>query len=129
MIQPSSRPPENCNPGEAHGQPQNGDRLVTGQKHTNFCPPAHRRAGRYKQASFDQLPPRIVEVGELVANGLSNTEISQIMGIGIKAVENYIWELMQHYEIPGGPNESHRRVLLAHAVDRDRGVLRIATWA
>lgn len=41
-----------------------------------------------------KLPPRLEEVGRLLAGGASNTEIAATLTIGVHTAEKYVSELM-----------------------------------
>jgi two-component system, NarL family, nitrate/nitrite response regulator NarL len=67
-------------------------------------------------AEFDPLTQREEECALLLANGLSNEEISQKLSISRHRIENMITNLYLKFRILGEPGNPGRRVCLAEAI-------------
>ncbi|GCF09172.1 response regulator transcription factor [Dictyobacter arantiisoli] len=77
-----------------------------------------------KKLRGQRLTPRQEECAALIAQGLSNDDISVRMGFlnakggpNIGPVENLVSELYTFFSIEGAPSDPGRRVLLAHAYE------------
>jgi len=70
----------------------------------------------YRLAEFDPLTGREEQCALLVAEGISNRDISQTMGISEHRVENLMSTLYLKFRILGDPGNPGRRVLLAEAI-------------
>jgi DNA-binding NarL/FixJ family response regulator len=70
-----------------------------------------------------ELTPRQLEVLELVANGKSNQEIAQLLGVTGKSIEALVTRIAKHLEIAGAQS-SNQRVQMAKAYIRAIGGIR-----
>jgi len=57
------------------------------------------RGGATERSSLERLTPRQIEIVQLVAEGHSNREIADILGLSIKTVETHRGQLMQRLEL------------------------------
>lgn len=62
---------------------------------------------------MSHLTPRLQECAELVADGYSNAEIAQEMGVELKSAWEYIHRLYQHYGIDGAYGQNRGRLVVA----------------
>lgn len=54
------------------------------------------------------LPPRLVEVVQLVAEGRGNREIAQALGIAEQTVKVHMWRLMRRMQVD---NRTHAALM------------------
>jgi DNA-binding CsgD family transcriptional regulator len=64
-----------------------------------------------------QLAPRERECALLIAQGLNNQEIAERMGIGEKAVWDYVRAAYRHYGVDGSLHTNRAKLALAIADD------------
>lgn len=59
-----------------------------------------------------ELTPRQIEVAELAAQGLSNSEIASRLKIKSQSVRQYMYKMYKALEIPGDAQAKRMKVLL-----------------
>lgn len=73
-----------------------------------------------RETVLGRLSPRELEVLGLVAQGMSNAAIAEVLTLSERAVEKHITAILTKLDLPAGDTEVHRRVraVLVYLADR-----------
>ena len=71
------------------------------------------REGNAMRPWFEPLTPRQAQVSELVAMGMTNTDVARRLGISVRTADQHVWSIFNRLDL-------HRRKQLAEWVLRSR---------